>query len=124
MIDFQDARLGPRTYDLASLLEDAYVDVSENLVRAMKARFVAALPWQPAVDSFERDYALVAAQRTLKAVGTFAGQAMLRDNRSYLGFIPRAMGCARRALGQLPEFSGLLQLLEGPLRFTGDGRGH
>ena len=66
---------------------------------------------------------LVAAQRTLKAVGTFAGQAMLRDNRSYLGFIPRAMANARRALARLPELSGLLQLLEGPLQFTGDEGG-
>jgi len=120
MIDFQDARLGPRTYDLASLLEDAYVDVPEDLARAMKARFVAQLPWQPAVDSFDTDYALVAAQRTLKAVGTFAGQAMLLRNRSYLAFIPRAMACARRALGRLPEFAGLLQALEGPLQFTAE----
>lgn len=123
MIDFQDARLGPRTYDLASLLEDAYVDVSEELVSAMKARFVAALPWQPAVDRFDSDYALVAAQRTLKAVGTFAGQAMLKGNRSYLGFIPRAMAHACRALARLPELSGLLQLLEGPLQFTGNAGG-
>jgi len=119
MIDFQDARLGPRTYDLVSLLEDAYIDVPAELVSAMKDRFVASLPWQPAVESFENDYALVAAQRTLKAVGTFAGQAMLRGNRTYLTFIPRAMACARHALARLPEFSGLLQLLEGPLQFTG-----
>jgi aminoglycoside/choline kinase family phosphotransferase len=123
MIDFQDARLGPRTYDLASLLEDAYMDVPEELACAMKARFVAALPWQPAVDGFEGDYALVAAQRTLKAVGTFAGQAMLQGNRSYLGFIPRAMAHARRALSRLPELSGLLQLLEGPLQFTDEAGG-
>jgi aminoglycoside/choline kinase family phosphotransferase len=122
MIDFQDARLGPRTYDLVSLLEDAYVDVPEALARAMKARFVAALPWQPAVDSFEADYASVATQRTLKAVGTFAGQAMLQGNRSYLAFIPRALACARRALSCLPKFSGLLQALEGPLQFTADAR--
>jgi aminoglycoside/choline kinase family phosphotransferase len=123
MIDFQDARLGPRTYDLASLLEDAYVEVPDELASAMKARFVAALPWQPAVDSFEGDYALVAAQRTLKAVGTFAGQAVIKGNRSYLDFIPRALAHARRALARLPELSGLLQLLEGPLQFHGDMEG-
>jgi len=123
MIDFQDARLGPRTYDLASLLEDAYVSVSAELASAMKERFVAALPWQPAVDTFENDYAVVAAQRTLKAVGTFAGQATLQGNRSYLAFIPRAMACAHHALSNLPEFSGLLQLLEGPLRFTDGAAG-
>ena len=75
------------------------------------------------MDRFDSDYALVAAQRSLKAVGTFAGQAMLKGNRSYLGFIPRAMAHARRALARLPELSGLLQLLEGPLQFTGDAGG-
>jgi aminoglycoside/choline kinase family phosphotransferase len=117
MIDFQDARLGPRTYDLASLLEDAYVEVPEELAAAMKQRFAAALPPDCAgAGSFDEDYALVAAQRTLKAVGTFAGQAMQKDNRSYLAYIPRALDCARRALAGAPRFSGLLQLLEGPLQ--------
>jgi aminoglycoside/choline kinase family phosphotransferase len=121
MIDFQDARLGPRTYDLASLLEDAYVDVPADLSAAMKQRFVAALPpGCPSAESFEDDYAAVAAQRTLKAVGTFAGQATQKGNRSYLAYIPRAMARARRALDGRPAFTRLLELVHGPLRCPGD----
>jgi aminoglycoside/choline kinase family phosphotransferase len=118
MIDFQDARLGPRTYDLASLLEDAYLEVPEDLAATIKEQFLAALPRRPATEEFRRDYARVAAQRTLKAVGTFAGQAMRFGNRDYLRYIPRALACARRALADLPDHAGLLELLEGPLRYA------
>ncbi len=117
MIDFQDARLGPRTYDLASLLEDAYVEISDELAAGLKERFLAGLPRRLDREAFEQDYAVVAAQRTLKAVGTFAGQSTLFGNQAYLDSIPRALACARRALKHLPEYKPVLDLLEGSLAY-------
>lgn len=115
ILDFQDARLGPRAYDLASLLEDAYVDVPEDLRRAMTARYLQGIGGSSRASGFAADYAVVATQRTLKAVGTFAGQATRFGVTRYLDYIPRALDRARAALARLPEHAPLLRLLEGPL---------
>ena len=119
MIDFQDARWGPRAYDLASLLEDAYVEVPDDLAASMRRRFLDGLG-EAAPSDFEDAYSAAAAQRTLKAVGTFAGQATRFGVRSYLRSIPRALSCARRALAARDDQGELLHLLEGPLRYVGE----
>lgn len=83
LIDFQDARRGSPCYDTASLIGDAYVDVP----RAARERLT---------DGADDSSALLAAlaQRSLKAIGTFAYQSRVRKNDFYLQFIPR---CARNA---------------------------
>jgi hypothetical protein len=88
LLDFQDAVLGPMSYDLVSLLEDARRDVPHALAAAMRARFLAAFP---ALDraAFDRSYAVLGAQRNCKIVGIFT-RLLVRDGKpNYLAHIPR-----------------------------------
>ena len=117
MIDFQDARLGPRTYDLASLLCDPYVEVPVNLVAAMRERVLAGIGWAGREAELERDFAEVAAQRMLKAVGTYAGQATRFGVKRYLEYIPAALARARGALERLAEGDLLAELLGAKLAY-------
>ena len=88
LLDFQDGVRGPVTYDLMSLLEDARRDIDPALVAAMKTRYLAAFP---DIDSalFQQSWAVMAAQRHIRVIGTFA-RLKLRDNKStYLVHMPR-----------------------------------
>jgi aminoglycoside/choline kinase family phosphotransferase len=111
ILDFQDARLGSRAYDLASLLCDPYVELPEDLRSAMVDRFLRGLDRRPGADAFHEHYAWVVAQRMLKAVGTFAGQATRFRNESYLRYIPPALARARESLASLEGMSPLSTLL-------------
>jgi N-acetylmuramate 1-kinase len=88
LLDFQDAVIGPVSYDLVSLLEDARRDVSPALGAAMRARFLAAFP---ALDraAFDRSYAVLGAQRNCKIVGIFTRLCVRDGKASYLAHIPR-----------------------------------
>jgi aminoglycoside/choline kinase family phosphotransferase len=110
-IDFQDARMGPSTYDLASLLRDAYVDVPEALQDELKERFrQRAMPEEPR-EVFRRRFDLVCVQRNLKALGTFGYMATVRLNPVYLPYIPRTLAHARWNLSRYPELDGLWRTL-------------
>ena len=88
LLDFQDGVRGPVTYDLMSLLEDARRDIAAPLVSAMKQRYLAAFPNIP-VDAFNTSWAVMAAQRHVRVIGTFA-RLYLRDNKpDYLVHMPR-----------------------------------
>lgn len=88
LLDFQDGVRGPATYDLMSLLEDARRDIAPDLVNAMKLRYLDAFPDISHTD-FETSWAVMAAQRHVRVIGTFA-RLHLRDNKSdYLVHMPR-----------------------------------
>jgi aminoglycoside/choline kinase family phosphotransferase len=110
-IDFQDARMGPTTYDLASLLRDAYVDVPEELQEELKERFrQTATPDEPR-EVFRRRFDLMCVQRNLKALGTFGYMATVRQNPVYLPYIPRTLAHARHNLSRYPELDRLWRTL-------------
>lgn len=110
-IDFQDARMGPATYDLASLLRDSYVDLPEELVAERAEEFrQEALP-EESRDAFRRRFELTCVQRNLKALGTFGYQASVRANPVYLPYIPCTLAHARRNLARHPELAGLWRAL-------------
>ena len=110
-IDFQDARMGPATYDLASLLRDAYVDVPEELQEELKERFrQTATPDEPR-EVFRRRFDLMCVQRNLKALGTFGYMATVRQNPVYLPYIPRNVAHARHNLSRYPELERLWRTL-------------
>jgi aminoglycoside/choline kinase family phosphotransferase len=110
-IDFQDARMGPATYDLASLLRDAYVDVPEELREELKERFrQKATPDEPR-EVFRRRFDLMCVQRNLKALGTFGFMATVRQNPVYLPYIPRNLAHARHNLSRYPELERLWRTL-------------
>ena len=110
-IDFQDARLGPATYDLASLLRDSYVDFEEEFVADRAEEFrQRALPGESR-EVFQRRYELTSVQRNLKALGTFGYMATVRGNPVYLQYVPRTLAHARRNLLRHPELVGLHRVL-------------
>lgn len=99
LLDFQDAVIGPRAYDVISLLEDARRDLSEGLRQELLARYRAGMgaAMEPA-EGFERWAALLAAQRHAKVIGIFARLARRDGKPAYLRHIPRVVGLLRRRL--------------------------
>jgi aminoglycoside/choline kinase family phosphotransferase len=88
LLDFQDAVVGPPSYDLVSLLEDARRDVSSGLAEAMTERYLAAFPALERA-AFLRSAAILAAQRNCKILGIFT-RLWKRDGKpGYLVHIPR-----------------------------------
>jgi N-acetylmuramate 1-kinase len=88
LLDFQDALIGPASYDLVSLLGDARRDVSPALRAAMTERYLAAFPQIDRV-AFARSAAILAAQRNAKIIGLFV-RLWRRDGKArYLCHIPR-----------------------------------
>ena len=88
LLDFQDAVIGPRSYDLVSLLEDARRDVAADLVAAMRERYLAAFP-ELDRGLFDRSYAVLGAQRNCKIVGIFTRLCRRDGKPIYLQHIPR-----------------------------------
>jgi hypothetical protein len=88
LLDFQDAVIGPVTYDIVSLLEDARRDLAPGLKEKMTARYLAAFPkWN--ADDFTAASAVLAAQRNAKIIGIFT-RLLKRDSKPvYLRHIPR-----------------------------------
>jgi aminoglycoside/choline kinase family phosphotransferase len=112
VIDFQDARMGPDTYDLVSLLRDSYVDLEEELVGESIERFAAMNTRRPEpLDAFRRRFDLMAVQRNLKALGTFGYQASVRGNTSYVRYVARTLRHVRTNLIAYPRFATLRRLL-------------
>ena len=82
VVDFQDARLGPLTYDIASLLRDCYYRLPEPLIQQGVAQFAHQLgPNAGDLKQLMTTIDLTALQRQLKAIGIFA-RLRLRDNKS------------------------------------------
>jgi len=112
IIDFQDARMGPDTYDLVSLLRDSYVDFSAQQLEALIAFFLAKRGASAAEDAdFQRRFDLMALQRNLKALGTFGFQTTSRGNPVYIQYIPRTLTYVRANLARYNRFGRLRDLL-------------
>jgi aminoglycoside/choline kinase family phosphotransferase len=113
IIDFQDARMGPDTYDLVSLLRDSYMDVTDRDLDDLIAYFLALKGRSPSadVDEFRRRFDLMALQRNLKALGTFGYQTITRRNPVYIQYMPRTLRYARTNLGKYPRFARLREIL-------------
>jgi N-acetylmuramate 1-kinase len=111
IIDFQDARMGPDTYDLVSLLRDSYVDLPEQTVGELIAYFVALTGEPDGESEYRRRFDLMALQRNLKALGTFGYQTTARRNPVYIQYIPRTLRYVRDNLEQHVRFSRLRDVL-------------
>jgi aminoglycoside/choline kinase family phosphotransferase len=97
LLDFQDAVVGPVTYDLLSLLEDARRDVSPQVAASLRAHYRQAFPALNAA-AFDASWACLAAQRHTKVIGIFTRLAR-RDNKpDYLRHIPRVWRLLEAAL--------------------------
>jgi N-acetylmuramate 1-kinase len=101
IIDFQDAVLGPAAYDLVSLLQDARIDVPEQLELALLTRYIKAR--RAADDSFDPAgfaelYAIMSAQRNTRLLGTFARLNRRDGKPQYLRHQPRIWTYLTRSL--------------------------
>ncbi len=115
IIDFQDARMGPDTYDLASLLRDSYVDHSEarvdELIRSYLSLGGSSQATPDAFAEYRRRFDLMSVQRNLKALGTFGHQTTARNNPVYIQYIPRTLNYIRMNLERYPRFGRLRELI-------------
>jgi len=100
LLDFQDALIGPAAYDVASLLQDARVDVPEELEVALLSRYARARLQDHRFDAaeFARIYATLAAQRATKVLGIFARLDRRDGKPQYLRHVPRLLSYLQRSL--------------------------
>jgi len=117
ILDFQDAVIGPLTYDLVSLLRDCYISwPRERVARWVESYFTALRAGGRLLDvdaeQFARWFDLMGVQRHLKAIGIFA-RLMHRDAKSgYLADIPRTLGYVIAVSGHYLELRQLHQWLK------------
>jgi N-acetylmuramate 1-kinase len=88
LLDFQDAVLGPITYDLVSLLEDSRREIAPALVNAMYARYCAAFPTLDR-SALDASFVVLGAQRHCKVIGIFTRLCRRDGKPRYLAHIPR-----------------------------------
>ncbi len=122
VIDFQDALLGPVTYDLASLLRDSYIALNESLIDELlvyyQEKMCQALPssqhsvmFLNDADTFRRLFDYSSIQRNLKAAGRFVYIDRVKGNPNFLESIPRTLQNVRANLMKYPQLHRLLKHL-------------
>jgi aminoglycoside/choline kinase family phosphotransferase len=117
ILDFQDAVEGPITYDLVSLLRDAYVEWGEDLqidwaVRYWQRARAAGLPVAADFSGFWRDFEWMGVQRQLKVLGIFARLYHRDGKAAYLDEMPRVFSYLRRACERYDALHPLRDLLD------------
>jgi N-acetylmuramate 1-kinase len=122
IIDFQDAVMGPITYDLVSLLRDAYIEWDEEhqldwCIRYWEAARRAPLPVADNFADFYRDFEWMGVQRQLKVLGIFARLSYRDGKTQYLNDQPLVMRYLRGAAGRYVGLTPLARLLD---TFAGD----
>ena len=119
VIDFQDALMGPVTYDVASLLRDSYIALDESLIDALlvyyREQMCQALPASQHTtmhlndpDMFRRLFDFTSIQRNLKAAGRFVYIDRVKGNPNFLASIPRTLQNVHANLTKYPQLHRLL----------------
>jgi aminoglycoside/choline kinase family phosphotransferase len=117
VLDFQDAVYGPITYDIASLMRDAFLSWDEEFVlditvRYWKAAQKAGLPVGEDFGEFYRAVEWMGLQRHLKVAGIFA-RLTLRDGKpKYLADAPRFIAYIRATASRYRELAPLAQIID------------
>jgi len=117
VLDFQGAVYGPITYDLVSLLRDAYIEWDEErqidwAVRYWEKARSAGLPVGEDFAGFWRDFEWMGVQRQLKVLGIFARLHHRDGKDGYLKEMPRVMRYLRGACARYRELGPLLRLID------------
>lgn len=111
LLDFQDAVIGPKAYDLVSLLEDARRDVDENNRQKLFDYYLSKSGSDE--KKFKTDYEILSLQRNIKIVGIFARLSMRDGKHNYLDLLPRVLGFVKARLNSQNEiFFEINQLLK------------
>src|SRR5260370_24161939 len=118
IIDYQDLRMGPDAYDLASLLRDRGVAriLGDDTELELMDYYAGKISGGP----LRSRYFETLLQRSIKIIGTFSRLPIERGRLHYLEFIPPTLESVERCLRELPEFEELTRLF--PLRFSLDER--
>lgn len=117
VLDFQDAVYGPMTYDIASLLRDAFIswdeeDVLDWCIRYWEKARKAGLPVREDFSEFYREFEWMGLQRHLKVLGIFC-RLNYRDGKArYLEDLPRFLNYARKVAERYHGLGSLLRLLD------------
>jgi hypothetical protein len=115
VIDFQDALLGPRQYDLVALLRDSYVELPGPLVERMLRRYLDRLAAEggPRLElaPFQETFDLLTVQRKLKDAGRFVYIDRVKGNPGFLPSIPASLRYVREAFGRRPDLAALREVL-------------
>jgi aminoglycoside/choline kinase family phosphotransferase len=116
ILDFQDAVIGPVTYDLVSMLRDCYISWPPELVAKWAGGYLFNLQADGILndvdlDQFMRWFDLMGVQRHLKAIGIFSRLCHRDAKPGYLQDIPRTLAYAIDASGRYPELNSLHRLL-------------
>jgi aminoglycoside/choline kinase family phosphotransferase len=106
-IDFQDARMGPATYDLASIMFDGYWDWGAEARDVMASRVKSALGLSDA--DFWGELNSAALQRNFKALGTFAFQLLRLNKTRYAPAIPRTLRHVQGHFERMSHGEGVIQ---------------
>lgn len=121
-IDFQDALLGPRAYDLVALLRDSYQNLDELFVAARLAEFAAARGLgSEAARTLRFELDVITVQRKLKDAGRFVFFERQRGDPSYLRYVVPTLELVLGALGRLAahaELSGLTAIVRRQLEIA------
>jgi aminoglycoside/choline kinase family phosphotransferase len=117
VLDFQDAVYGPVTYDLASLMRDAYIQWDEEFVLDWVVRYWQSakklgLPVNPDIDAFYRDFEFMALQRHLKILGIFCRLNYRDGKTTYMGDLPTVLDYVRKTANRYIELKPLVRLLD------------
>ena len=111
ILDFQDARLGPPAYDVASLMYDSYVSIPrrmrDSFIRYYRRRWNEIFGERLNPERFDSALRLAAMQRNLKAIGTFAFQGGVLGRKRYLDSIPLALSYVREHAQASPDLNDL-----------------
>jgi aminoglycoside/choline kinase family phosphotransferase len=115
VIDFQDALLGPRQYDLVALLRDSYVELEPPFVEAMLHRWLDRFEAEggPRLDHgpFREVFDLLTVQRKLKDAGRFVFIDRVKKNPGFLVSIPASLRYVRDAFARRPDLAPLQDVL-------------
>ncbi len=114
VIDFQDALMGPASYDLASLLRDSYVSLPEELIEELVVRYLEVrAKFGAPLDrvQFMRLFDMTSIQRNLKAAGRFVYILAEKNNDRYLQYLPRTLANVKRNLLRYPALHPLRKAL-------------
>ena len=103
VLDYQDAMIGPITYDLVSLLKDCYVKWDDGLIYKMAKTYFQRLEKSITYDEFEYWFDMTGLQRHLKAIGIFSRLHYRDKKSSYLGDIPRTFNYMIELCAKYPE---------------------
>lgn len=115
ILDFQDALMGPETYDLVSLTRDSYVELSPESVEELinyflEARKKAKIPIEDE-QKFKRLFYLTTLQRKLKDTGRFQFINTVKGNPSFLTNVPTSLRYVKDAFQKLPELDDLRKMM-------------